>query len=166
MRHTIAVLVQNHSGVLTRVAGLFSSRNFNIESLSVGETLDPEVSRMTIVVSGDDATLDQVEKQLAKLVEVVKVEDLSDDASVLRELALVKVRAEGQGRLELFEVANVFRAKVVDISAGSISVEVTGEHSKIDAFLQLLKPYGVLELVRTGAAGIGRGTATLQSYNP
>jgi acetolactate synthase-1/3 small subunit len=166
MRHTIAVLVQNHSGVLTRVAGLFSSRNFNIESLSVGETHDPDTSRMTIVVSGDDATLDQVEKQLTKLIEVIKVEDLSGDASVVRELALVKVKAEGQGRLELFEIANVFRAKVVDVSAGSLSVEVTGEHGKIDAFLQLVKPYGVLELVRTGAAGIGRGPATLQSYNP
>jgi acetolactate synthase-1/3 small subunit len=161
MRHTIAVLVQNHSGVLTRVAGLFSSRNFNIESLSVGETENPDNSRMTIVVSGDDATLDQVEKQLTKLVEVIKVEDLSGDASVVRELALVKIKAEGQGRLELFEIANVFRAKVVDVAAGSLSVEVTGEHGKIDAFLQLVKPYGVLELVRTGAAGIGRGPATL-----
>ncbi len=162
MRHTIAVLVQNHSGVLTRVSGLFSSRNFNIESLSVGETQDPEVSRMTIVVSGDDSVLDQVEKQLTKLIEVIKVEDLSGDASVVRELALAKVKAEGQGRLELFEIANVFRAKVVDVTPTTLSVEVTGEHGKIDAFLQLLKPYGVIELVRTGAAGIGRGAQTIQ----
>jgi len=161
MRHTIAVLVQNHSGVLTRVSGLFSSRNFNIESLSVGETQDPLVSRMTIVVSGDDSVLDQVEKQLTKLVEVIKVEDLSGEGAVVRELALVKVKAEGQGRLELFEIANVFRAKVLDISTATLSMEVTGEHGKVGAFLQLLQPYGIIELVRTGAAGISRGSQTL-----
>jgi acetolactate synthase-1/3 small subunit len=161
MRHTIAVLVQNHAGVLTRVSGLFSSRSFNIDSLSVGPTSDPLVSRMTIVVTGDDATLDQVEKQLTKLVEVIKVLDLSAQSSVERELALVKVKAEGQNRLELFEIANVFRAKVVDVSGSSLSVEVTGDRGKIDAFLELVSPYGVLELARTGAAALSRGPEVL-----
>lgn len=161
MRHTIAVLVQNHSGVLARVSGLFSARAFNIESLAVGETLDPEVSRMTIVVSGDDAVLQQVMKQLAKLVEVIKVSDLKAGESVVRELCLAKVKAEGHSRLEVFEIANVFRAKVLDVSAASLSVEVTGEGGKVDAFVELLKPYGILELVRTGAAGLARGPETL-----
>ena len=161
MRHSISVLVQNHSGVLSRVSGLFSARAYNIESLAVGTTLDPEYSRMTIVVSGDDQVLDQVVKQLAKLVEVVKVEDLKPDSSVLRELALVKVKAEGSGRLEIFEIANVFRAKVVDVSAASLSVEVTGTHDKVDAFLELVKPHGILELARTGVAGLSRGSETL-----
>ena len=161
MRHTISVLVQNHSGVLARVSGLFSARAYNIESLAVGTTLDPEFSRMTIVVSGDDQVLEQVVKQLAKLVEVVKVSDLKPDASVLRELALVKIKAEGSHRLEIFEIANVFRAKVVDVSAGSLSVEVTGTHDKVEAFLELARPHGILELVRTGVAGLSRGADTL-----
>ncbi len=161
MRHCISVLVQNNSGVLARVSGLFSSRAYNIESLAVGTTLDPEVSRMTIVVSGDDQVLDQVVKQLAKLVEVVKVDDLKPESSVLRERALGKGKAAGSGRLEIFEVANVFRAKVVDVSASSLSVEVTGTHDKVEAFLELVKPHGVLELVRTGVAGLSRGPEIL-----
>ncbi|HTB34377.1 MAG TPA: acetolactate synthase small subunit [bacterium] len=161
MRHCISALVQNHSGVLARVSGLFSARAYNIESLAVGTTLDPEYSRMTIVVSGDDQVLDQVVKQLAKLVEVVKVDDLKPETSVLRELALVKVKAEGAHRLEMFEISNVFRAKVVDVSAGSLSVEVTGTHDKVEAFLELAKPHGILEIVRTGVAGLSRGTGTL-----
>ncbi len=161
MRHSISVLVQNHSGVLARVSGLFSARGYNIESLAVGTTLDPEFSRITIVVSGDDQVLEQVQKQLAKLVEVVKVADLKPDSSVLRELALVKIKAEGHGRLEIFEIANVFRAKVVDVASGSIAVEVTGTHDKIEAFLELAKPHGILEMVRTGVAGLSRGSETL-----
>ena len=161
MRHVISCLVQNHSGVLARISGLFSARGYNIESLSVGETLDPESSRMTIVVSGDDQVLAQVQGQLAKLVEVVKVNDLKPDASVTRELALVKVKAEGAHRLEMFEIANVFRANVVDVGPVTITVEVTGARDKVDAFLELLKPHGILELVRTGAVGIMRGQDTL-----
>lgn len=161
MRHTISVLVQNHSGVLARVSGLFSARGYNIESLAVGTTLDPEVSRITIVVSGDDQVLEQVQKQLAKLVEVIRVADLKPEAAVLRELALVKIKAEGSGRLEIYELANVFRAKVVDVSAGTLAVEVTGTHDKIEAFLELAKPHGILEMVRTGVAGLSRGPETL-----
>jgi acetolactate synthase-1/3 small subunit len=161
MRHTISVLVQNHTGVLARVSGLFSARAYNIESLSVGTTVDPEFSRITIVVSGDDQVLEQVVKQLAKLVEVVKVSDLKPETSVLRELALVKIKAEGSHRLEIFEVANVFRAKVLDIGPKSIAVEVTGAHDKVEAFLELVRPLGILELVRTGIAGLNRGAETL-----
>jgi acetolactate synthase-1/3 small subunit len=161
MRHSISILVQNHSGVLARISGLFSARGFNIESLAVGTTLDPEFSRMTIVVSGDDQVLEQVQKQLAKLVEVVKVADLKPDASVLRELALVKIKAEGAHRLEIFEIANVFRAKVVDVASSTLSVEVTGTHDKVEAFLELARPHGILELVRTGVAGLSRGAETL-----
>lgn len=161
MRHTISVLVQNHTGVLARVSGLFSARAYNIESLSVGTTVDPEFSRITIVVSGDDQVLEQVVKQLAKLVEVVKVSDLKPESSVLRELALVKIKAEGSRRLEIFEIANVFRAKVLDVGPLSITVEVTGTHDKVEAFLELARPNGILELVRTGAAGLSRGSDTL-----
>jgi|SRR5665213_260131 len=161
MRHTISVLVQNHTGVLARVSGLFSARAYNIESLSVGTTVDPEYSRITIVVSGDDQVLEQVVKQLAKLVEVVKVSDLKPEKSVLRELALVKIKAEGSHRLEVFEIANVFRAKVLDIAPLSIAVEVTGAHDKVEAFLELVRPLGIIELVRTGVAGLSRGAETL-----
>lgn len=161
MRHSISVLVQNHSGVLARVSGLFSARGYNIESLTVGTTLDPEFSRITIVVSGDDQVLEQVQKQLAKLVEVVRVADLKPESAVLRELALVKIKAEGAHRLEIFEIANVFRAKVVDVAANSLSVEVTGTYHKIEAFLELARPHGILEMVRTGVAGLNRGAETL-----
>ncbi len=161
MRHTISVLVQNHPGVLVRVSGLFSSRGFNIESLAVGETEDAEISRMTIVVSGDDGTLEQVEKQLNKLVEVIKVGDLKASVSLSRELALVKVAAEGHARQELFEIANVFRAKVVDVSIKTLTIEVTGSHEKVEGFIDLVKPHGVIELVRTGSIAIARGPEKL-----
>lgn len=161
MRHTISVLVQNHTGVLARVSGLFSARAYNIESLSVGTTVDPEYSRITIVVSGDDQVLEQVVKQLAKLVEVVKVSDLKPDASVLRELALIKIKAEGNHRLEIFEIANVFRAKVLDVGPATVTAEVTGTHDKVEAFLTLARPHGIVELVRTGVAGLSRGSEVL-----
>ncbi len=161
MRHTISALVQNHSGVLTRICGLFSSRGFNIESLAVGETADPEYSRMTLVVSGDDQVLDQVQKQLSKLVEVIKVGDLKADRSVTRELALVKVKAQGNKRLEVVEYANVFRGKVVDLSAETVTVEITGTRDKVEAFLELMHPLGVLELARTGSVGMHRGSEIL-----
>jgi acetolactate synthase-1/3 small subunit len=157
VRHTISVLVQNHPGVLARVSGLFSSRGYNIESLAVGETEEDETSRMTIVVSGDDTVLDQIEKQLGKLVEVIKVGDLKASNSFSRELCLVKVKAEGHTRQELFEIANVFRAKVVDVSPSSLTIEVTGNHEKVEGFIELVKTHGILELVRTGSVAIGRG---------
>ena len=161
MRHTISILVQNHPGVLSRVSGLFSSRGYNIESLAVGETEDAEASRMTIVVSGDDSVLDQIQKQLGKLVEVIKVGDLKAGNSLSRELCLIKVKAQGNTRQELFEIANVFRAKVVDVSASSLTVEVTGSHEKVEGFIELVQGHGILELVRTGAVAIGRGPEKL-----
>jgi acetolactate synthase-1/3 small subunit len=161
MRHTISVLVQNHPGVLARVSGLFSSRGYNIESLAVGETEDSETSRMTIVVSGDDNVLDQIEKQLGKLVEVIKVGDLRSMSSLSRELCLVKVKAEGHARQELFEIAGVFRAKIVDVSPKSLTMEVTGNHEKVEGFVELVRTHGILELVRTGSVAIGRGPEKL-----
>jgi acetolactate synthase-1/3 small subunit len=155
------VLVQNHPGVLARVSGLFSSRAYNIESLAVGETEDAEVSRMTIVVSGDDTVLDQIEKQLGKLVEVITVGDLKSTQSLSRELCLVKIKAEGHLRQEIFEIANVFRAKVVDVSPSSLTVEVTGNHEKVEGFVELVKGHGIIELVRTGSVAIGRGPEKL-----
>ena len=157
MRHTISILVQNHPGVLARVSGLFSSRGYNIESLAVGETEEADISRMTIVVSGDDTVLDQIEKQLGKLIEVIKVGDLNSGASLSRELCLIKVKAESQSRQELFEIANVFRAKIVDVSHSSLIIEVTGNHEKVEGFVELVRQHGIVELVRTGAVAIGRG---------
>jgi acetolactate synthase-1/3 small subunit len=153
--------VQNHPGVLSRVSGLFSSRGYNIESLAVGETEDAEVSRMTIVVSGDDSVLEQIQKQLGKLIEVIKVGDLKASNSFSRELCLIKIQAQGNARQELFEIANVFRAKVVDVSPSSLTVEVTGNREKVEGFIELVKGHGVLELVRTGAVAIGRGPQKL-----
>jgi len=161
MRHTISVLVQNHPGVLARVSGLFSSRGCNIESLAVGQTEEDDTSRMTIVVSGDDTVLDQIEKQLGKLIEVIKVGDLKTVNSLSRELCLIKIKAQGQARQDLFEIANVFRAKIVDVSPTSLTVEVTGNHEKVEGFVELVKGHGILELVRTGAVAIGRGPEKL-----
>lgn len=161
MRHIISVLVQNHPGVLARVSGLFSSRGYNIESLAVGETEEAEISRITIVVSGDDTVLDQIEKQLGKLIEVIKVGDLKTTNSLSRELCLIKIKAEGHSRQEVFEIANVFRAKIVDVSPVSLTVEVTGNHEKVEGFVELVKQHGILELVRTGSVAIGRGPEKL-----
>jgi acetolactate synthase-1/3 small subunit len=161
VRHTISILVQNHPGVLARVSGLFSSRGYNIESLAVGETEESDVSRMTIVVAGDDTVLDQIQKQLNKLVEVIKVGDLKSAQSLSRELCLLKIKAEGHSRQELFEIATVFRAKIVDVSPSSLIVEVTGSHEKVEGFIELVRAHGILELVRTGAVAIGRGPEKL-----
>ena len=155
-KHTIAVLVENKFGVLSRVAGLFSARGYNIESLSVGETLDPSVSRMTLVVAGDAFVIEQVMKQLHKLVDVIKVINLSEETHVEREMLLVRVNAEPAARAEILRVADIFRAKVVDVTAASYTLEVTGEESKIDAILELLRPFGVQEVVRTGKVAIAR----------
>src|SRR6059036_2795196 len=159
-KHTIAVLVENKFGVLSRVAGLFSARGYNIESLSVGETLDPSVSRMTIVVTGDEFVIEQVMKQLHKLIDVIKVNDLTDDSHVERELVLVRVNAEPQHRAEILRVADIFRAKVVDVTSTTFVLEATGEEGKIEALLELLRPMGIQEVVRTGKVALVRGLKT------
>ncbi|MGH7390484.1 MAG: acetolactate synthase small subunit [Candidatus Rokuibacteriota bacterium] len=159
-KHTIAVLVENKFGVLSRVAGLFSARGYNIESLSVGETLDPTVSRMTIVVHGDEFVIEQVMKQLHKLIDVIKVSDLTDDDHVQRELMLIRVNAEPQHRAEIMRTADIFRAKIVDVTPVSFTIEATGDEAKLEALLELVRPMGIQELVRTGQVAIARGPKT------
>lgn len=157
MKHTISVLVENEFGVLTRIAGLFSGRGFNIESLSVAPTLDPSVSRMTLVTRGDDRILEQINKQLNKLIDTIKVIDFTETEYVERELALVKVTAEEGTRAEVLRIVDIFRAKVVDVTSRSYSIEITGAPVKIDAVIDLLKPMGIKELVRSGPVVLGRG---------
>src|SRR5438067_7317501 len=159
-KHTISVLFENKFGVLSRVAGLFSARGYNIESLSVGETLDPSVSRMTIVVSGDEFVIEQVTKQLHKLIDVIKVSDLTDDSHVERELVLIRVNAEPQHRAEILRTADIFRARVIDVTPASFTLEATGDEGKIEAFIELLRPMGIQEVVRTGKIAISRGPKT------
>jgi acetolactate synthase I/III small subunit len=159
-KHTIAVLVENRFGVLSRVAGLFSARGYNIESMSVGETADAAVSRMTLVVRGDEFVIEQVMKQLHKLIDVIKVSDLTDDSHVERELVLVRVNAEPQHRAEILRIADIFRAKVIDVTPVSYTLEATGDEAKIEALIDLFRPMGVQELVRTGKVAIGRGPKT------
>jgi len=156
-KHTIAILVENKFGVLSRVAGLFSARGYNIESLSVGETLDPTVSRMTIVVRGDEFVIEQVTKQLHKLIDIIKVSDLTDDSHVERELVLIRINAEPQYRAEILRTADIFRAKVVDVTPVSFTLEATGDEGKLEALIELLRPMGIQELVRTGKVAITRG---------
>ncbi len=161
-KHTIAVLVENKFGVLSRVAGLFSARGYNIESLSVGETLDPTVSRMTLVVRGDEFVIEQVMKQLHKLIDVIKVIDLTQENHVERELVLVRVNAEPQHRAEILRTADIFRAKVVDVTPTTFTLEVTGDESKLDAIIELLRPMGIQEVVRTGKVAIARGSKAMR----
>jgi len=157
MRHTLSVLVENQAGVLTRIAGLFSRRGFNIESLAVGETEKPSISRMTIVVTGNDATIEQVTKQLNKLINVIKVSDITHEETVGRELVLIKVEAEPQQRMEIMQIVNTFRGNIVDVGYNTLIVEITGDKSKTNAIEQLLRPYGIKELVRTGKIAMVRG---------
>ena len=159
-KHTISVLVENKFGVLSRVAGLFSARGYNIESLSVGETLDPTVSRMTLVVSGDEFVIEQVMKQLHKLIDVIKVNDLTDESHVERELMLIRVNAEPQHRAEIMRTADIFRARVVDVTPLSFVLEATGDEGKLEALVELLRPMGIQEIVRTGKVAIARGPKT------
>jgi acetolactate synthase-1/3 small subunit len=163
MRHTISVLVENEFGVLARVAGLFSGRGFNIESLTVAETLDPTVSRITLVTRGDDQVLEQIEKQLNKLVPVIKVIDFGDSPHVEREMALVKVTADEKTRAEVMTLINIFRGKVIDVGPRSYIVELTGDEGKIQAVLDLLKPLGLIEIVRTGKVAMHRGMRLLEA---
>lgn len=158
MKHTISVLVENEFGVLARVSGLFSGRGFNIESLSVAPTLDPNTSRMTIVTRGDDRILEQINKQLNKLISTIKVVDFTGEKYVERELALIKVTAESDSRAEVLRIVDIFRGKVVDVTPKSFNIEVTGAPDKIDAVLELLTPMGIKEIVRSGPVVIGRGS--------
>ncbi len=156
MRHTISVVVQNRFGVLTRIAGLFSGRGFNIDTLNVGPTQNDKISRMTLVVVGNDQVLEQVVKQLNKLVDVLEVHDFKDGDVIDRELILLRVKATSSTRPEVMQICLFFRAKIVDVQSSSLSIEVTGDESKIDKFLQLMKPFGILELSRTGRIALPR----------
>jgi acetolactate synthase I/III small subunit len=157
MRHIISAVVENKPGVLAHIAGLFAGRGFNIDSLAVGETEDESRSRMTVVVRGDDATLEQVRKQLAKIIDVIKVTDFSDVECVERDLALVKVGVKPEKRGEIFEIVEVFRGKVVDIGGKHLTLEISGPEKKVEAFIDLMKPYGIREVVRTGRIAMARG---------
>jgi acetolactate synthase I/III small subunit len=158
MRHVLSALVQNQPGVLAHISGMLASRAFNIDSLAVGETENPDLSRMTFVVRGDDAELDQVRKQLDKIVTVVKVLDISSENFVERDLMLIKVSATAQQRTEISLLVEMFRGKVVDISQTNMMLEIAGQESKIEAFIDLMRPYGILELARTGRIALVRGT--------
>jgi acetolactate synthase I/III small subunit len=160
-RHTLSVLVENKPGVLARVSGLFSRRGFNIDSLAVGPTEHPEISRMTIVVNVEDLPLEQVTKQLNKLVNVLKVVELDPATSVQRELLLVKVRADLQARSHVLETVNLFRAKVVDVANDAVTIEATGTADKLDALLRVLEPFGIKEMVQSGMVALGRGARSI-----
>ncbi|MDQ6957542.1 MAG: acetolactate synthase small subunit [Mariprofundaceae bacterium] len=157
MRHTITVLVENEFGVLTRIAGLFSARGYNIENLNVAPTLDASMSRMTLVTRGDEHVIEQIKKQLNKLIPVIKTEDLTRQEHMEREMILIKVRASEDTRAEVLRMADVFRANVVDVSESSYTLELTGKARKLDAFLRMLEPNGVIEMTRTGPVGMRRG---------
>jgi acetolactate synthase-1/3 small subunit len=156
MRHTISVLVENKFGVLTRIAGLFSGRGYNIDTLNVAPTQDPNTSRMTIVTHGDDATLEQIVKQLNKLVEVLKVHHFGSEEFIDRELVLVKVAVDSQSRSEVMQITDIFRGKIIDVQPKSLTIEATGNESKIEKLIELLKGFGVLDLTRTGRVALPR----------
>jgi acetolactate synthase-1/3 small subunit len=162
MRHIISILLENESGALSRVCGLFSARAYNIESLTVAPTEDPSLSRMTIVSVGSDEVIEQITKQLNKLIEVVKVVDLSEAAHVERELMLVKVRATGKDREEMKRIADIFRGRIIDVTESTYVIELTGNTAKLDAFLEAIGSTLILETVRTGVCGIGRGDRILK----
>jgi acetolactate synthase-1/3 small subunit len=156
MRHTISILVENKFGVLTRVAGLFSGRGYNIDTLNVAPTQDGELSRMTIVTRGDAATIEQIIKQLKKLVNVLEVQDFAEGEFVDRELVLVKVSVDSKSRAEVMQITDIFRAKIVDVQPKSLTVEITGNESKVEKFLNLMASFGILELTRTGKVAMAR----------
>lgn len=155
--HVLSTLVENRPGVLARIADLFSARGFNIDSVAVGETEDPTVSRMTIVVRGDDRILEQVIKQLNKLVDVIKVQDYAGEDFVQRELILIRVNTESKSRSEIMQIADIFRARIVDVSTKTLTLELTGDQGKIRAMIDLLKPFGLREIARTGRIAMSRG---------
>lgn len=156
MRHTISVLVENKFGVLSRISGLFSGRGYNIESLTVGETIDPQISIMTIVTTGDDQIIEQITKQLNKLIDVIKVTDMTELDHVEREMILVKVSPRQEDKAEVLRLAEIFRGRVVDSGPATYTLEVTGDEKKIEAFIELIKPYGIKEFARTGKVAIAR----------
>ena len=161
-KRVLSLLVDNTSGVLSRVAGLFSRRGYNIDSLTVGETADPRYSRMTVVARGDEQILDQIVKQLAQLIDVVDIKVLEEESSVNRELVLVKVRADAADRQSIIAIANVFRGSIIDVGKDSLIIELTGQQSKLDAFVELLRGYEILELARTGITGLSRGAEDIR----
>ena len=161
-KRVLSLLVDNTSGVLSRVAGLFSRRGYNIDSLTVGETADPRYSRMTVVARGDEQILDQIVKQLAKLIDVVDIKVLEEESSVNRELVLVKVRADAADRQSIIALANVFRGNIIDVGKDSLIIELTGQQSKLEAFVELLRGYEILELARTGITGLSRGAEDIR----
>ncbi len=163
-QHTLAVLVENRPGVLARIAGLYSRRGFNIESMAVGRTEDPRVSRITMVVEADEVTVEQITKQLHKLIDVLKISDITDDDMVERELALIKVNADKSNRADILQIVNVFRAQIVDVSEKSMIIEATGSTDKIDAMVNLLAPTGIRELVRTGKVAMVRGHKAVKAH--
>jgi len=161
-KHILSVLVENHAGVLSRVAGLFSRRGFNIDSLAVGITENPDVSRITIVVDGDDYTVEQVTKQLNKLIDVIKIKQLEKANSVVRELALVKVSANKTTRSEIIQIVEVFRANIVDVTSDVLTIEISGSSDKVNALTDMLEQFGIKEIVRTGTIAIERGSNSLR----
>jgi acetolactate synthase-1/3 small subunit len=161
MRHTISVLVENEFGVLSRISGLFSGRGFNIESLSVAETIDPDTSRMTIVTRGNEQIIEQIKKQLNKLINVIKVVDHAMEQSVERELILVKVNAEPEMRAEILRIVDIFRATIIDLTPKSYTIEMTGDEAKVTALIEMLRPMGIKEIARTGRIAMGRGAKGL-----
>ncbi len=164
-KHTLSVLVENHAGVLSRVSGLFSRRGFNIESLAVGVTENPDISRITIVVDGDDYTIEQVGKQLNKLIDVIKIKQLDKSDSVSRELALIKVSADTTSRSEIIQIVEIFRAKIIDVSKTTVTIEISGSSDKVAALEDMLQQYGIKEIVRTGTIAIERGNKIIRYNN-
>lgn len=164
-RHVLSLLVKNSSGVLSRVVGLFSRRGYNIDSLSVGKTENPDISRMTICLNGDDDILEQCEKQITKLQEVISVENLKPEQSVYRELVLIKVNDTDENRGKINEIVKIFRSKIIDVSKDTLTIELTGDESKIEALMKLLSEYGIEELVRTGLTALERGDTTIIKRN-
>jgi acetolactate synthase I/III small subunit len=167
-RHILAALVENRPGVLSRVANLFRRRNFNIDSLTVGRTHNTDLSRLTLVLEGSQEEVERLEKNLYKLINVIQVEHMTDRPSICRDLALIKVSVDGSNRREVHELADIFRARIVDVSPESMIIELTGEESKIENFTDLLRPFGIVEMVRTGLVAMGRGDHTLEhdAYQP
>ena len=161
-KQVLSLLVENNPGVTSHISGLFSRRGYNIYSLTVGETTDPKVSRMTVTVTGDDDVLEQIEKQLSKLIDVKEVVELPAEASVCRELVLVKVECDTTRRQEIIAISDIFRANIVDVSTESVIIELTGAQSKLNAFIELLNGFKITELARTGITGLARGTASLK----
>ena len=163
-RHVLSVLVKNSSGVLSRVSGLFSRRGYNIDSLTVGRTEDEKISRMTIAIVGDNDTLEQVKKQLDKLEDVIKVIDLKSGNSVYRELVLIKVKADAEKRAAINEIVTIFRSKIIDVSVDTLTIELTGDESKITALIKIMEEYGIQELVRTGVTALERGDKNIRNH--